>query len=51
MTKPSGKYSSRPGAPLAGPLDQSPRTHDYRPGLPAVAGLRRDLPMTCLEVP
>ncbi len=51
MMKPSGKYSRAPGAGLAGRLDQSPSTHDYRSGGLSVWGLRHDFPVTSHRFP
>ncbi len=45
------KYSLPPGAGLSGCLDQSPRAYDYRPGLPGLAELRRDFPVTSAQFP
>ena len=47
----SAKYSSPPSTPLAGYLDQSPRTDDYRPSLPALPRLRRDFLVTSTQFP
>ncbi len=47
----SFKYSLAPGAPLAGPLDQSLRTCDYPP-LPGLElGLRDNFPATSRRFP
>jgi hypothetical protein len=45
------KYSSPPGAGLAGRFDQSPRACDYRPGPPPVPGLYGDFPATARHFP
>jgi hypothetical protein len=47
----SAKYSSRLGACLTGRFDQSPRPCDYRPGPPALPGLRHDFPATIRRFP
>lgn len=51
MMKAAAKYSSPPGAVLAGPFDQSPRASDYRPRPAPQPGLRLSFPATSRRFP